>query len=237
VAAVDIATLKERLLARLETAGTAGLPASRLIRSPKTKAGQLARKALTELEREGRIGNLGTARLTRYVVREHYRPLEMAYEHIQARTRTEGPRLLVKSELIKGLRGALKDGFARALDLLVKEGILLRLKRGNSVFYLDIRTVVPASPEATPTAPTIDRARLDAAYRRTVSRTFLPDVLIADLQQALNAPLDELHQLLRSESAAGRAVVSLGDWSLASAEARAAALEVDGRPHLRVRLI
>jgi len=35
---------------------------------------------------------------------------------------------------------------------------------------------------------------------------------------------------------AGRAVPSIGDWSLSSPAERGAALYINGRPHLRIRL-
>jgi hypothetical protein len=64
------------------------------------------------------------------------------------------------------------------------------------------------------------------------------DVLISELAAELpGVPLDTLKDRLVQECRAGRAVPSLGDWSLSSPEARAAGIPINGRPHLRIRLL
>jgi hypothetical protein len=48
--------------------------------------------------------------------------------------------------------------------------------------------------------------------------------------------MDALKHFLLDESRQGRAVLTLGDWSVSSEETRAGAIELFGKPHLLVRL-
>lgn len=84
----------------------------------------------------------------------------------------------------------------------------------------------------------LNRKRILAAYGRTVEKTGFSDVLISDLHGHLrgDVPLETLKNWLTEECRSERAVPSLGDWSLSSEEARTAAIEINGRPHLRIRI-
>jgi hypothetical protein len=85
--------------------------------------------------------------------------------------------------------------------------------------------------------PLLDRAQLWAAYKEAVHHAGFSNVLIEEVHQYMNRPLDDLKALLLQECRAGRAVPSLGDWSLSSEAARAAGIFINGRPHLRIRLL
>lgn len=76
-----------------------------------------------------------------------------------------------------------------------------------------------------------------AAYAELVRRTGFPAVMLSELQRASGVELPALHRWARGEHQAGRAVLSLGDWSLASEAQRAAVLEIHGERYLQVRLL
>jgi hypothetical protein len=78
---------------------------------------------------------------------------------------------------------------------------------------------------------------IPAAYAELVRRTGFPAVMLSELQRESGLELAALHRWARGEHLAGRVVLSLGDWSLASAEQRAAVLEIHGERYLQVRLL
>jgi hypothetical protein len=146
---------------------------------------------------------------------------------------------------------AIKDRTARAkgaVKVLEDLGYTVTLEKGapqhkqQSLRRLKVvETALQASQEAARAA--YHGARLTAqslrdAYDRVVKASGFSDVLISDLAAALpGVPLEVLKDRLVRESKAGRAVPSAGDWSLSSPESREAAIEVNGRPHTRVRLL
>jgi hypothetical protein len=94
------------------------------------------REALRGLEGALLIGNLGTRPTPRYVLREHYCPLDLAYAHIEAKAVPGNPKLYIASELRRGLKGAPNDKAEEAIKFLVRDGNLLRLPRGSTAFFL-----------------------------------------------------------------------------------------------------
>jgi hypothetical protein len=78
---------------------------------------------------------------------------------------------------------------------------------------------------------------IPAAYAELVRRTGFPAVMLSELQRESGVELAALHRWARTQHQAGRAVLSLGDWSLASAAQRAAVLEIHGERYLQVRLL
>jgi hypothetical protein len=229
---------KQHLLAKLQAAGPAGLSKTGLGIKSATRAGKLSIQALAALEREGRIRKLGAPRRPRYILQEHYRPLELAYEHIQGRAIPGKPVLYTRTELARGIEATIREKLAEALDLLVKENVVLRLRRGNMSYYLHAASL-PAlpPPSARPGGRGPARSGLQEAYRRAVRASGFSDVLVEEVQRHLDTPIEALKALLVQECRAGRAVPSLGDWSLSSESARAAAITINGRPHLRIRLL
>lgn len=189
---------------------------------------------LRELLRSGEIGNLGARNRPRYVLREHYRPLELAYERIVDLTRVTPPKLLSKTQLKKSLKQPLLGHADEALALLVKERRLLQLRWGNTLLYLAAPT---AAPQPDGSADQVSWARISVAYRQTVEEFGYADVLIHEVHVRLGGALETLLNALKAGISQGKVITSVGDWSLSSEQERAAALYVNGRPHLRVRLI
>ena len=111
---------------------------------------------------------------------------------------------------------------------------LLALGQGKSVRYLfagPLRQWLDGS--AAPTEP----AALDEVYRRLVRESGgFPDVKISALQAAVGDGSGALATELVARWRRGEATLSMGDWSLASEETRAAAVELNGERYLLVRL-
>jgi hypothetical protein len=245
---------KEKILANLREAGPAGAKKAKLgVKSPKGSAAQ----ALKELLSDRRVANLGSPTRPCYVLGEHFNPLERACAQIERNARLQKPvydptlELFVKKELEKGCQGEVRNKVDEALDWLVQQKRLVKLRRGRS-FYLASTDGLKAlltpdrqPPEAaaeaqprplhSPDAHPVDRLLVQAAYGRLTSRLGYRNVEISELRRELDIPMDELKRLLLEESRDGHAVLSLGDWSVSSDETRSGAIELFGRPHLLVR--
>ncbi|MGH8524186.1 MAG: hypothetical protein ACREXY_08225 [Gammaproteobacteria bacterium] len=224
---------KARILSRLQDAGVAGLTRSALGVRGTSNAAKAYREALSGLESALLIGNLGTRSTPRYVLREHYCPLELAYAHMEAKAVPGNPKLYVATELRRGLKGAPNDKAEEAIKHLVRDGKLLRLARGSTAFFLHKASLSGPVSEM----PTLTRDRVLAAYREIVNATGLSNVLVEELRRRLQAPINELAEMLVQECRAGRAVPSRGDWLLASEATRAAAIHIGGQPHLIIRFV
>lgn len=242
---------KERLLARLRAAGAAGATKARLgVKSPRGSAAQ----ALQALLEDRRIGNLGSPARPCFVLSEHFNPLERACAQIERNAGLSQPgrgdalALFAAKELGKGCQGEVRRNVEAAVDWLVQERRLVKLRRGRTVYYASaegLRTLLTPEPPAAagdtvpaprPAAPSIERPLVRAAYRRLASRLGYRNVEISELQRELGIPMEELKRFLLEESRQGHAVLSLGDWSLSSEAIRSGAIELFGRPHLLVRL-
>lgn len=238
MASDDSNQCEERILERLTAAGAGGLTTGGLgLPASGTARGKTCRAVLRRLLKDGTVGNLGTAGRPRYVTAAHFKPLELAYDHLDARGRESGLRLASRNALIKGLaKGPALKKVDEALKLLVAEGVLLRLKWANSTLYLH-GAVLPGAPPAPRPGGRPDQAAVHRAYRETVNAFGYPDVLIHEVFLRLGGDLDALKEVLHEACRSGGAVASMGDWSLSSPEERAAALYIDGHPHLRIRLM
>lgn len=121
------------------------------------------------------------------------------------------------------------------MERLQADGRLLALSHGESVFFAFAAALRErlAAPEGTTASP-VD---LLETYRRLVRESGgFPDVKISALARALGpAAARDLSQRLIGAWRTGDAMLSLGDWSLASEEMRAAAVEMDGEKYLLVR--
>jgi len=85
-------------------------------------------------------------------------------------------------------------------------------------------------------AATLDAEQVLASYKAVVDRGGVVDIRVADLAAAIPCGPEALKTFILDRRRQGKAVLSHGDWSLASEAERAAAIEVDGEPYLRVRL-
>jgi hypothetical protein len=252
--AESVDRLKEKLIARLRDLGPDGATKAKLgVKGPKGHAAQ----ALQELLNDGRAANIGSAARPCYVLSEHFNPLERACERIERNIGSQKPvrndtlDLWVKRELEKGCQGEVRNKIDEAIDWLEKEKRLLRLRRGRSFYWVSAERLqtllaperlLPGDAAAEPARPTIPSAAgpvdprlVQAAYQRLRSRLGYRNVEISELQRELGIPMDALKRHLLEESREGRAVLSLGDWSVSSDAIRAGAIELFGKPHLLVR--
>ncbi len=232
---------EQTLLDRLSAAGAEGANTTALkLPAASTQKGKACRQALRKLLKAGQIGNLGSPSRPRYVIAEHYKPLEIAYELIAQQVKDAGLRLQSKTALAKRLRGAPAKQLDAALKLLVAEGILLRLNWAGRPVYLHRASVsVPANPQ--PSDPAVmqtipaQQAEILEAYQQAVREFGYPDVLIHEVFTRWHGDLETFKQILIDACRQGTAIPSAGDWSLATAEERDAAIMLDGRPQLRIR--
>jgi len=226
------ASCEQDILRCLAESGATGLNKAQLgVCGPKTTKAN----ALKSLEERREVINLGSSNKTQYVLAQYFQPLEMAYVHIETLSNQNGIQLASKSSLIEALKGKIKQKADEAIKLLVQEGRLIKLScRGNPV-YLNASALPQTQPVFKPTEPPSLTAILKA-YRETVAKFRYPDVLIHEVFLRLGGDLEALKLALKHLCQEGKAVASTGDWSLSSTEMRAAALDVNGHPHLRIRI-
>jgi hypothetical protein len=247
MAAKSIETYKSNILDKLSEAGSAGLPKSKLgITDPKSPSG----RALKELLADRLLANLGTRTRTRFVLMEHFKPLELACEQIEKNAKGTKPghadqiQLLIRKDLEKGCEGEVRKKVDEAIDWLVKEQKLLRAQRGRTFYYFSadrVRTLFMqqaeltiSQPEPLKEEPALDKSNVFAAYLRVRGRLGYSNVEISELRRELGVQMDRLKSFLLDQSRLGNVVLSLGDWSVSSEEVRSGAIELYGRPHLLV---
>lgn len=241
----------EKLLFKLREAGPAGLTKRKLgLKAGKGRAAQ----ALLELIAERKVANLGTATRTCFVLIEHFNPLERACERIEKNALFEKPgregaiELLIKRELEKGCDGEVRKKVNDAVDWLVKERRLVRFRRSRTIYFVHAEKLRGAAqatqpgeaarsaPETPPAAKEVDRGAVLAAYQRLKNRLGYGNVEISELRREAGCAMAGLKDFLIGESRRGRAVLSLGDWSVSNEETRDGAIDLFGKPHLLVRL-
>jgi hypothetical protein len=238
---------KANIIAKLREAGPVGLTKSKLgVKDAKSPSG----RALKELIADRRLANLGSSKKTRYVLIEHFKPLELACEQIERNAKNAKPgrqgqiQLLIRNDLEKGCEGEVRKKVDEAIDWLVKEQKLLRAQRGRTFYYLSAdRMRALFGEQAALSAsdlgereeePALDKSTVFAAYLRVRSRLGYSNVEISALQKEIDVPMDSLKTFLLEQSRLGNVVLSLGDWSVSSEAVRAGAIELYGRPHLLV---
>lgn len=241
----------EKLLFKLREAGPAGLTKGKL----GVKAGKgIAAQALGDLIARRKVANLGTATRTCFVLIEHFNPLERACERIEENALSKQParedaiELLTRRDIERGCEGEVRKKVDEAVDWMVKGRRLMRFRRSRTVYFVHAEKLrgaaqVPrpgensqSAPESPSGAEAADRGTILAAYRRLAQRLGYSNVEIAALRREAGCPMEPLKLFLLEESRRGRAVLSLGDWSVSSEETRGGAVELFGRPHLLVRL-
>jgi len=137
-----------------------------------------------------------------------------------------------------------------AIRELIEERKLIWIGYSRSILFLHKASLMPlisgrkkpakrdrAGEPQTTSAAAVPDERIRAAYRELTRESGFSDVLISDLQRRSGIGADVLKPWLLLESRAGRALPTRGDWSIADADARAAAIEIAGEPHLRVRFV
>jgi hypothetical protein len=240
---------KEVILGKLKEVGASGLTKGGLgIKDAKS----VGARALRALEEEREVANLGTPKKTRYVLMEFYKPLEIACDQVESNareskaSRSEVLELLSRKDLEKGCEGEIRKKVDEAIEWLVKEGKLLRFRRGRNTYCVHTELVKarlldeeapPIETRETPQIPRQGPGRQEVldAYRRVKERLGYSNVEIYELQKELGAPMDHMKAFLLEENRQGNAVLSLGDWSLSSEDTRSGAIDLFGKPHLLVR--
>ena len=144
----------------------------------------------------------------------------------------ETPALWRKTDFGGELTGAEKPFLDAALARLQGERRLVALSYGKSVYFA-FADALHAPPAPAPVAAD----DLMNVYRRLVRESGgFPDVKIAGLARGVGpAGARGLAGRLTALWRSGDVTLSLGDWSLASEETRAAAVELDGEKYLLVR--
>ncbi len=241
----QLTPLKDRIVGKLEAAGTRGLSKSALGVKGKGRAAE----ALKALEAEGTAVNLGSRSKTVYVHKTFNRPVALAAEALDQVLLKVPLRLFSRTRLKerpKGLPAQVKKALDKGLERLTAEGRVLKLRYGGFDVYthagpvrsrLETSHAVGGEEAAAgaETAPAIDPEAVAAAYGRVRVRSGFSNVEISSLARELDVPLEGLKAFLLEQSRQGRAVLSMGDWSLASEEVRAGAVMLRGKPHLLVR--
>ncbi len=156
--------------------------------------------------------------------------------------RGELPALWSRAELARRLTAAERPALDAALARLQADRQVLALRQGKSavwVFAGPLRGWLDGSAVVEEAAGPLERATLDNAYQQLVRESGgFPDVKISALKAALGpaAAGGTLAAELVACWRRGEGTLSLGDWSLASEETRAAAVELNGEKYLLVRL-
>lgn len=237
---------QKEILEQLKKAGPKGLTKHQLgVKRPKSVKGL----ALEALEKESKIGNLGTHRKNRYVLVQHYKPFEIACELVDHNAKAAGIIksgalfLLIRKDLAKGCEGEVRKKVDEAINRLVMDQKLVKLRRGRSRYFLHsdiLREVlaeqaeIPAFETADPEPPSIKRGDAFTAYLRVRNYLGHSKVEIFELQQEMDVPMDQLANFLLEENSKGKVVLSRGNWSRASEAIRSGAIEINGQPHLLV---
>jgi hypothetical protein len=229
------------LLRSLEKAGAVGSLKEQLVGGRGRKGKE---EALATLIARREVLNVGAHKKPRFALAKLCDPLDLARIAIEDKAVPGCAMLFSKQELAEGCSPAAEEEFDAALAELVREGRLICAERGKTVYYLhkaalDPLTVADARWHSATNRATSALAvdRIEHAYREIVWDTGFSDVTIWELQRRAGVPLDALKRWLLEESRAGRVLPTRGDWSLADADSRAAAIEIAGEPHLRVRFI
>jgi hypothetical protein len=122
--------------------------------------------------------------------------------------------------------------------VLRKRAVPTRVGRSNYVALVEnLHALVALSPAARPQSAAIDPRPVLRAYEELAQKSRSPNIIVSELQQQSGVELGALQGWLLAECRAQRAVPLLGEPAHATPEQLAAALVVEGRPHLYVRLL
>ena len=244
------------LLETLGRAGPEGVKPAGLRLGGKTPLAAARRDALASLVADRRAAGLGTGAATRYFLAENVPTAAtvaarlLALGAFTAGVLNTPPALWKEAEFRRKLPAHERPLLADALAHLQARRQIVPLRHGKNAFlafagplrvWLEEDVADAPSAEAAPepalagAADDLDAAMFFAYSRLVRESGGFPDVKIAHLRRVVENPAalaDRLVTLWRE----GRATLSLGDWSLADATTRAAAVELDGEKYLLVRL-
>ena len=239
-------SLRENVLEKLRQAGATGVPLAELD-DRKRESRALLKAALDELIAERKIARVEEGRRVVCFLASFAPTIESVRQRLEQAARDAHVTLLSKEDLQGTLAPVEREFFTPALVGLLAEKKLIKLSHASRVkktgppreaeFYLHaagLRELVSATFPTAASPTFTPRALLDV-YRQLVQAIGFSDVEVFELHQRLGIPLPELKAQILAEREAGRAVLSFGDWSLASPETRSGAIEINGDRYLRVR--
>ncbi len=240
---IKVEVEKKNLLQRLKEVGAEGITKSNLCGSSKIKT-----EALKALLQERKIFNLGSKARACFVLPEHYRPLERAYEELEKIFNSNGLKLISKGKIekIKEIKkySSVNKHVNEALDILIQEQKVLKLKTANYFSYIGVKPIVDSldlSGQTTTQEPPIDtneyKQQINEAYRKLSQQSGFSAVEIYNLHKETGIPLDWIKEYILTLRKEGKAEFNFGDWSLSSKETRLGAVEFDGDRFLLVRLL
>jgi hypothetical protein len=157
--------------------------------------------------------------------------------------------LAEKDERYRGIPVGVRGAIVARLTRQVSERDAFPVQVGKASFVAlaeGLRTLVGVAPQngksagvpsARRASPTVDRHSVVRAYQQLSSKRRSPNIVVSELQRESGVDLAALQSWLLGECRAHRAVPLLGEPAHATAEQLAAALVVEGRPHLYVRLV
>jgi hypothetical protein len=246
VHASAVEALQEALLRKIQQAGTTGV-SIRDLDSTTRKARALLEPALAELMARGKLVRIDDGRRAYFFLAQFAPTVESVRHKVERTAREAQVTLLSRNDLSSALLPAERPFLTQVLVGLLAEKALIKLshhgraRKGGAQremdFYMHtsgLRELVAATyPESAP--PPFTPPKLLEVYQQLVQRNGFPDVEIFELNERLGLPLDFLRAQILAEYEAGRAVLSFGDWSLASPETRSGAIEINGDRYLRVR--
>jgi predicted DNA-binding WGR domain protein len=241
---LSIAEAKAELRRTFEQTGAKG--ATSLYSKTQAKDAAAFEAALAELTDEQRPEVFVDRRAAKpryllWALRPKQPTAEGVGEKLLAFLRAEHPRIhsetTLKKTTVKKKLGLPKDEaplLAAALRALCEAGGVTTLEYPAAklvTLYLAASAATPA-PSA---APAFSPERVRDAYQALMRQSGFPAISISKLGAAAAADLQALKEYLLVEYRAGRVVLSLGDWSIASEEDRRGVIELHGQRYLQVR--
>ncbi len=239
-----VAEAREALLAKLEKAGAKGTVSLFSAAAPAAKRAALE-EALAALEAEREIfrdARKGKPRFFLWRERPVLPTAEAVAGKLESFAMARFPVLAALADFAAAVKANREEKAlaAEAVALLVKDGRLVRLLQRSARTMKELYVAsAPLGLKGSGPARAVEFVAegVRAAYQRLVEQTGFPDVAISALQQESGAALAELKEWLLEQHQAGRAVLSFGDWSLADAARREAAIELHGDQYLLLRLL
>jgi hypothetical protein len=231
---------RTKILDKLRQAGgkgVSGFTTARTAPGPQAAYAQ----ALGELLLAGEVAQISAGKKAKYFAREFAPSAASVGGKIEQYAALQHPKLLAQSAFGKALTAVEKPLLAEALHGLLSRGHFVQLRSGAKHVYAHAESLrgmlglalADGSPK---NVPILEPEKVRHAYASLVSRTGFPDVEIAALRREAEVALPELRTWLVAEHDRGHANFALGDWSLASEEERAAAVELRSQRYLLVRL-
>ncbi|MFT4640072.1 MAG: hypothetical protein ACI8T1_003397 [Verrucomicrobiales bacterium] len=139
--------------------------------------------------------------------------------------------IFTRNDLKRTIQINLRPFLNHAIELLVADKRLATVSHGKRSYFVHISSfgVVPADHES-------DLAAILTTHQELRQDSRFAAVAIATLIDRTGIRKEQIHDILLDEAKHGRATLSIGDWSLASAETKGGALEVGGERFLHVIL-